>query len=175
MQRLEALRQRESRRAVIAASGRHRETASHTVCLEYLEDQQLLIRVHAMLMISKAALCRLIPHHGAMCLLDTVERWDATSITVYDCVPSRRDESSPARQPIGGDLRTGICGTSDGGACRASATGEGASTRRGIPGSNKHLTLRATRLDDMKGDLTVQATRLVGEGGSFIYAFRVSA
>jgi hypothetical protein len=27
----------------------------------------------------------------------------------------------------------------------------------------------------VKGDLTVQATRLVGEAGSFIYAFRVLA
>ncbi len=42
-------------------------------------------------------------------------------------------------------------------------------------GPSKNLMLRAARLDDVKGNLTVQATRLVGEGGSFIYTFRVSA
>jgi len=35
--------------------------------------------------------------------------------------------------------------------------------------------LRAARLDDVNGALTVQATRLVGEVGCFIYSFRVSA
>jgi predicted hotdog family 3-hydroxylacyl-ACP dehydratase len=44
----------------------------------------------------------------------------------------------------------------------------------GYLGAVKNLMLRAIRLDDVKGDLTVQATRLVGEVGSFIYAFRVS-
>jgi predicted hotdog family 3-hydroxylacyl-ACP dehydratase len=44
----------------------------------------------------------------------------------------------------------------------------------GYLGAVKNLMLRANRLDHVKGDLTVQATRLVGEGGSFIYAFRVS-
>ena len=39
---------------------------------------------------------------------------------------------------------------------------------------DRNLTLRAIRLDDVKGDLTVQATRLAGEVNSFIYAFRVS-
>ena len=33
-----------------------------------------------MLIVDTAALCRLIPHHGTMCLLDTVERWDDSSI-----------------------------------------------------------------------------------------------
>ena len=45
----------------------------------------------------------------------------------------------------------------------------------GYLGAVKNLMIRASRLDEVKGDLTVQATRLVGEVGSFIYAFRVSA
>ena len=44
----------------------------------------------------------------------------------------------------------------------------------GYLGAVKNLTLRADRLDDVKEDLTVQATRLVGQGSSFIYTFRVS-
>jgi predicted hotdog family 3-hydroxylacyl-ACP dehydratase len=45
----------------------------------------------------------------------------------------------------------------------------------GYLGAVKNLMLRAARLDDVKGALTVQATRLVGEAGCFIYTFRVSA
>jgi predicted hotdog family 3-hydroxylacyl-ACP dehydratase len=45
----------------------------------------------------------------------------------------------------------------------------------GYLGAVKNLMIRASRLDEVKGDLTFQATRLVGEEGSFIYAFRVSA
>ena len=39
----------------------------------------------------------------------------------------------------------------------------------GYLGAVKNVMLRAARLDDVKGDLTVQATRLVGEAGCFIY------
>ena len=46
--------------------------------------------------LSKAALCRLIPHQGTMCLLDTVERWDDTSITCTTA--SHRDATNPLRR-----------------------------------------------------------------------------
>ena len=126
-----------------------------------------------MQMISKAALCRLIPHHGTMCLLDTVERWDATSILCMTA--SHRDATNPLRRD---NQLEAICGLEY--AAQAMAVHVGLlpqeEERRlavGYLGAIKNLTLRATRLDDLKGDLTVQATRLVGEGGSFIYAFRV--
>jgi predicted hotdog family 3-hydroxylacyl-ACP dehydratase len=44
----------------------------------------------------------------------------------------------------------------------------------GYMGAVRNLTLRAGRLDDVKGDLTIQATRLTGQMESFIYTFRVS-
>ena len=45
----------------------------------------------------------------------------------------------------------------------------------GYLGAVKNLMLRTARLDNVKGNLTLQATRLVGETGCFIYTFRVSA
>ena len=127
-----------------------------------------------MLSISKAALCRLIPHHGAMCLLDRVEQWDDTSIMCTTA--SHRDPANPLRRD---HQLEAICGLEY--AAQAMAVHVGLLLRReerrlavGYLGAVKHLMLRATRLDDVKGDLTVQATRLVGEVGSFIYAFRVS-
>jgi predicted hotdog family 3-hydroxylacyl-ACP dehydratase len=127
-----------------------------------------------MLSISKAALCRLIPHHGAMCLLDTVEQWDDTSIMCTTA--SHRDVTNPLRRD---NQLEAICGLEYAAQAMAVHVGllEQGKDRRltvGYLGAIKHLWLRVTRLDDVKEDLTVQATRLVGEVGSFIYAFRVS-
>jgi predicted hotdog family 3-hydroxylacyl-ACP dehydratase len=127
------------------------------------------------LIISKAALCRLIPHQGTMCLLDTVERWDDTSILCTTA--SHRDAANPLRRD---NQLEAICGLEYAAQAMAVHVGllqQGKERRLavGYLGAVKHLMLRVTRLDDVKGDLTVQATRLVGEGGSFIYSFRVSA
>lgn len=127
-----------------------------------------------MLRIGKTALCRLIPHHGTMCLLDTVERWDETSILCTTA--SHRDATNPLRR----DSRLeAICGLEY--AAQAMAVHVGLLEQRkerrlavGYLGAVKNLIIRAIRLDDVKGDLAVQATRLVGEVDCFIYAFRVS-
>jgi predicted hotdog family 3-hydroxylacyl-ACP dehydratase len=128
-----------------------------------------------MQMISKAALCRLIPHHGTMCLLDAVERWDATSILCTTA--SHRDAANPLRRD---NQLEAICGLEYAAQAMAVHVGlleqvKGCQLAVGYLGAVKHLMLRAPRLDHVKGDLTVQATRLVGEAGSFIYAFRVLA
>ena len=128
-----------------------------------------------MLRIGKAALCQLIPHHGTMCLLDTVERWDETSILCTTA--SHRDATNPLRRD---NRLEAICGLEY--AAQSMAVhvglldqGKGRRLTVGYLGAVKNLMLQATRLDDVKGDLTVQATRLVGEVNGFIYAFRVSA
>ena len=128
-----------------------------------------------MLIITKDALCRLIPHHGTMCLLDAVEQWDDTSITCTTA--SHRDATNPLRRDT---QLEAICGLEY--AAQAMAVHVGLLEQRkgrrlgmGYLGAVKNLTLRTTRLDDVKGDLTIQATRLVGEVGSFIYTFRLSA
>jgi len=125
--------------------------------------------------ISKTDLCRLIPHQGNMCLLDTVEQWDETSITCKTV--SHSDATNPLRRD---NQLESICGLEYAAQAMAVHVGllqQGKERRLavGYLGAVKNLMLRATRLDDVKGDLTVQATRLVGEVGSFIYAFRVSA
>ena len=128
-----------------------------------------------MLIIRKAALCRLIPHQGTMCLLDTVERWDDTGILCT--AASHRDATNPLRRD---NRLEAICGLEYAAQAMAVHVGllEQGKERRlavGYLGAVKNLMLRASRLDVVKGDLTVQATRLVGEAGCFIYTFRVSA
>jgi predicted hotdog family 3-hydroxylacyl-ACP dehydratase len=124
---------------------------------------------------SKTDLCRLIPHGGAMCLLDAVEQWDETSIICKTA--SHRDATNPLRRD---DQLEAVCGLEYAAQAMAVHVGllqQGKERRLalGYLGAVKNLTLRAGRLDDVKEDLTVQATRLVGQGSSFIYTFRVSA
>ena len=128
-----------------------------------------------MLIINKAALCRLIPHQGTMCLLDTVERWDDTSILCT--TTSHRDQTNPLRRDNQLEAICGLEYAAQAMAVHVALLQQGKDPRLavGYLGAVKNLMLRATRLDDVKGDVTVQATRLVGGVGSFIYAFRVSA
>jgi predicted hotdog family 3-hydroxylacyl-ACP dehydratase len=128
-----------------------------------------------MLIVDKAALCRLIPHHGTMCLLDTVERWDDSSILCT--AASHRDAMNPLRRD---NQLEAICGLEYAAQAMAVHVGlleEGKERRLtvGYLGAVKNVMLRAARLDDVKGVLAVQATRLIGEAGCFIYSFRVSA
>ena len=128
-----------------------------------------------MLRLGKAALCRLIPHHGTMCLLETVEQWDETGILCT--AASHRDATNPLRRH---NQLEAICGLEYAAQAMAVHVGlleQGKDHRLtvGYLGAVKNLMLRAARLDDVTGDLTLQATRLVGEAGRFIYTFRVSA
>jgi predicted hotdog family 3-hydroxylacyl-ACP dehydratase len=125
--------------------------------------------------ISKADLSRLIPHQGIMCLLDTVEQWDQVSITCRTA--SHRDATNPLRRD---DQLEAICGLEYAAQAMGVHVGllEQGRKRRiavGYLGAVRNLTLRASRLDDVKGDLTIQATRLAGQIDGFIYTFHVSA
>jgi predicted hotdog family 3-hydroxylacyl-ACP dehydratase len=111
-----------------------------------------------------------------MCLLDRVEQWDNTDITCKTA--SHNNPANPLRRD---QQLEAICGLEY--AAQAMAVHVGLLEERGRKqtiavgylGAVKNLTLRAARLDGVKGDLTVQATRLLGGMGSFIYTFRVSA
>jgi predicted hotdog family 3-hydroxylacyl-ACP dehydratase len=126
-------------------------------------------------LITKADLRQLIPHHGAMCLLETVEHWDESRITCQ--TSSHRDTTNPLRRA--GQLEA-ICGLEYAAQAMAVHVGllQQGKARRiavGYLGSVKNLLLWVSRLDDVAGTLTIQARRLVGDAGSCIYAFRLSA
>jgi predicted hotdog family 3-hydroxylacyl-ACP dehydratase len=124
---------------------------------------------------TKADLCRLIPHGGAMCLLDAVEQWDKISIICKTA--SHRDARNPLRRD---DQLEAVCGLEYAAQAMAVHVGLLEQDRKqkivvGYLGAVKNLMLRASRLDDVQGDLTIQATRLLGEAGGFIYTFRIFA
>ena len=124
--------------------------------------------------LDKRALERLLPHRGAMCLLDSVAAWDDDSI---DCrARSHRDAANPLR--VGGRLPAlvaieyaaqamavhgGLCAPAD---------------RPAPPGfliAVRDTRLAAATLDDLAEELEVSAVRHAGDASGLVYAFSVRA
>jgi len=115
----------------------------------------------------------LIPHQGAMSLLDEVAAWDETCIHARS--GSHRSHDHPLRSD--GQLRAvhlceyGAQAMAVHGGLVARAAGE-----RAAPGflvSLRAVELHAARVDDLPGLLDIHAERLLGGDGSWQYAFRV--
>lgn len=116
---------------------------------------------------------RLIPHAGAMCLLDEVVAWDDTTIHL------RTDSHRRADNPLRSDARLRALHLCEYGA-QAMAVHGGLVARAadGVarPGylvSLREVELRVERVDDLDGALDVHAERLLGGDGSWQYRFRV--
>ncbi|MCC2657801.1 MAG: phosphotransferase [Panacagrimonas sp.] len=126
-------------------------------------------------MLTRARILELLPHQGAMCLLDEVESWSTDDIR---CVATRhRDPTHPLRR--GGMLAAvhlieyaGQCAALHG-ALAASADG-----RPPIPGllaAVRDVELFARRLDDIDAPIGIRASRLLGGPGGFMYGFEATA
>jgi predicted hotdog family 3-hydroxylacyl-ACP dehydratase len=120
--------------------------------------------------ITKAEIAGLIPHAGAMCLLDKVLHWDATHIS---CVSrTHRDAANPLQAD--GQLAA-LCGVEY--AAQAMALHGGLSgmigsrPRAGYLVGLREVVCRHSRLDTFEGDLTIDAVKLMGDGGHVIYQF----
>jgi len=114
----------------------------------------------------------LIPHQGAMCLLDEVRSWDATHIVCTSC--SHQSPDNPLRSE--GRLRA-VCGVEY--AAQAMAL-HGAlllsgPIAAGYLVSVRNLRLNVPYLDDLDEPLTVDARRLMGSAEGLVYEFSVSA
>jgi predicted hotdog family 3-hydroxylacyl-ACP dehydratase len=124
-------------------------------------------------MIDKAELLRLIPHAGAMCLLEHVSFWDERSIR---CVAVSHREPS---NPLVADGHLGAaCGVEY--AAQAMAVHGGLSgvtgerPKAGYLMSLRGLTLHRPYLDDLEDDLIVEAEQLAGEGTQVSYRFNLT-
>ena len=116
----------------------------------------------------------MIPHAGAMCLLDGVLRWDATSVLALSQRYSNRD--NPMRR------RDGTLGLTSGIEIAAQAmavhgrlvAGPAARPGSGYLASVRDVVLHAERLDAMPGDLMVEAELLMGDLKSASYRFTLT-
>ena len=119
---------------------------------------------------TKAEIASLIPHAGAMCLLHGVVRWDAAHIR---CVSrSHRDMDNPLRA---GDELPALCAIEYAAQAMAVHGGLagmlGGKPRAGYLVSLRDVVCRQRRLDDLDGDLIVDAEQLMGDQGRVIYQF----
>ena len=121
-------------------------------------------------MLSKTEIAKLIPHAGAMCLLDGVVRWDSERIR---CVSrGHRDMENPLRAD--GQLPA-VCGIEYAAQAMAVHGGlaciTGSKPKGGYLVSLRDVICRKSRLDNLEGDLIVDAEQLMGDQSRVIYQF----
>lgn len=120
--------------------------------------------------LGKRQIAAMIPHAGRMCLLDEVERWSEAAIR---CVSrSHRDADNPLR--VGAELPA-LCGIEYAaqamavhGRLSAAVAGK---PRAGFIVSVSDVACGARRLDELEGDLVIEAERLAGDGARVLYRF----
>lgn len=126
------------------------------------------------MLLDRAWIAARIPHQGAMCLLDGIERWDALHIVC------RASGHRSAHNPLRSNGRLGsACGIEY--AAQAMAVHGAllapvdAPPRSGFLASVRSTLLHVARLDDLDADLIVQADRFSGDGNSVLYDFSIRA
>jgi predicted hotdog family 3-hydroxylacyl-ACP dehydratase len=125
--------------------------------------------------LTRDAWAHLIPHAGAMCLLDAVREYDATSITCATLSHRRSDN------PLRSDGRlNAVCGIEYAAQAAAIHGGltnadTGRKPKSGYLAAVRGFTQTVTRLDDIDAELIVGARQLMLDESSCIYEFTVSA
>jgi len=121
--------------------------------------------------LDKNDICALIPHQGAMCMLDEVLSWDATRIVCAS--RSHLSSDNPLRSE--GRLRA-VCGVEYAAQAMAlhGALLSAGPIAAGYLVSVRNLKLNVSYLDDQDESLTVDATRLMGGAEGLVYEFTVS-
>lgn len=122
--------------------------------------------------LDRGAIARLVPHGGAMCLLDRALFWDADSIV---CEADRhRDPANPLRRDGRLPAMCGVEYALQAMALHGALLAGGAAQPAGYLSSLRDVSLGgAERLDTVAGPLGVRARALAAEAGGFIYRFEV--
>ena len=122
--------------------------------------------------LSRAEIAGLIPHAGGMCLLDGVLEWDESRIRCMS--RSHRDAGNPLR--VDGRLPA-VCGVEYAAQAMAVHGGLAGATRgkprAGYLASLRDVACRRERLDDLDGDLLVEAEQEAADGARVIYSFKL--
>jgi predicted hotdog family 3-hydroxylacyl-ACP dehydratase len=124
-------------------------------------------------MLDKAHWQHLIPHRGAMCLLDAVVAWDEAGI--HARASSHRDPGNP----LCADDRLHAVNLCEYGA-QAMAVHGGLLAQRedgvaapGLLVSLREVKLHVARVDDLPHNLDVHAQKIAVSAGAMQYAFRI--
>ena len=119
----------------------------------------------------------LIPHSGAMCLLERLDDWSETRIRCS--AANHREPGHPLRSPSGLMACAAIEYAAQAMALHGAlvANSAGTTVRAGYLASVRAVRLGVWRLDDLApaepDELAVEAERQAGDGERIIYAFNV--
>ena len=125
-------------------------------------------------MLGRDVIAALIPHQGAMSLLDRVIEWDRDHIVL--ATSTHRAADNPLR--LDGRLRAiHLC--EYGAQAMAvhgglSAQADGKTARPGFLVSLRDVSLQVDFIDELSGELLVSAQRLLESAGSWQYSFEVT-
>ncbi len=113
-----------------------------------------------------------------MCLLERVVDWNRDRIHCE--AASHRDADHPLRAHGRLGIACGIEYAAQAMAVHGALIGEAQGLdsnrpRQGYLASVRNVSLLADRLDDVVGDLTVRAERVMGDGNNIIYSFSIEA
>ena len=113
----------------------------------------------------------LVPHQGAMCLLDEVLEWGEQSIACR--ATSHRDPANPLRTPAGLAAVIAVEYAAQAVAAHGALTQKRSSI--GYLASLRGVECLVERLDTEAGELLVRATRIAAESGRLLYDFRLES
>ena len=120
--------------------------------------------------LDKEAIAALIPHAGRMCLLDEVTSWDATRVSAAS--RGHRDAGNPLRTAGGLATLSAIEYAAQAMAVHGALVGAvSGKPRAGYLVSLRNVVCGAPRLDDLEGDLVVEAEQKMADGEHVMYAF----
>lgn len=112
----------------------------------------------------------LLPHGGAMRLLDRVESWDAQSIQC--CARSHRDPANPLRHEGRLPVVAGLEYVAQAVGVHMSLQREGSNGPAiGVVGGVRDVVCHGDRLDVYSDELTIKAVRLLGDEQQGLYHF----
>jgi predicted hotdog family 3-hydroxylacyl-ACP dehydratase len=128
--------------------------------------------------LNQAAIAGRIPHQGRMCLLERVVAWGPERI---ECsASSHRAGDNPLRAHGRLGIACGIEYAAQAMAVHGALVAETDGAPQGAPrvgylASVRGVAFHATRLDDIHGDLSVSAERVMGDASNIVYSFAVEA
>jgi len=125
--------------------------------------------------LDRSAIAKLIPHAGAMCLLDEVIGWDEHSIEARS--DGHRATNHPLRRgahlPALALIEYGAQAMAVHGGLLAQAAG--APVQPGLLASARDVRLLVDTLEAIESVLEIRAERLVASGDGWLYAFQIIA
>ena len=125
------------------------------------------------MLMDKAALCALIPHHGDMCLLDGVESWSENRIVCTS--NSHASVDNPLRKNGRLHALIGIEYAAQAMAVHGALLTKDGAPRPGYLAGLREIQFFAQTLDYPEAMLRIEAERLMGDSQHLLYQFQLYA